>query len=371
MPGSPTSRPKSRAGWLGAALVGAAIGALVAGGIVYATRDRTRTIVVSNNSSVIARPKDIQGILAKVEPAVVAISQTGFTPGNLGGVEPTAGAGTGMVISPDGLILTNAHVVNGATSIKVKFVDDPTEWSADVISIDPNADVAFIRVRGGKNFPTVTLGTSSRLQVGDDVVAIGNALALKGGPTVTEGIVSATGRRLDTDQGGTIDNAIQTDAAINPGNSGGPLVNSNGEVVGMNTAIAGEAQNIGFAIPIDSIKSRVADAKAGKQPPAHGFLGVSSETLDQQTADALGISARNGAVLVQVNPGSPAADAGLQRGDVITKVDGKSVTSNSDVSRAIGNHKPGDKVTITYVRGTETHNTSATLGSAPSTGTGG
>src|SRR5207244_2029642 len=187
----------------------------------------------------------------------------------------------------DGLVLTNNHVISGASSIKVRFADGKVA-DATVIGSSAAADVAVVKVGGVSNLPTVELGNSGKLAVGDDVVAIGNALALPGGPTVTEGIVSATGRSIDAGDE-HLDGVIQTDAAINPGNSGGPLVNSDGQVIGMNTAIAGEGQNIGFAIAIHTIKPLISQLKTGKTI-AQAFLGVSTETVDAALAQQFGLT---------------------------------------------------------------------------------
>src|SRR5205814_7559035 len=179
-----------------------------------------------SNTSHIAKG-DVQSILSKVEPGVVAINTRGFSQGGGGffnQIVPQQGAGTGMIISPDGTVLTNNHVINGATNIQVTLTTDNKSHPATLLGSDPNADVAVIKIQGVNNLPTVKLGRSSSLKVGDDVVAIGNALALPGGPTVTSGIVSAVDRTIDAENE-RLEHLIQTDAAINPGNSGGPLVN--------------------------------------------------------------------------------------------------------------------------------------------------
>src|SRR5204862_4625603 len=179
-------------------------------------------------------------------------------------------------ISPDGTVLTNNHVINGATNIQVTLTTDNKSHPATLLGSDPNADVAVIKIQGVNNLPTVKLGRSSSLEVGDDVVAIGNALALPGGPTVTSGIVSAVDRTIDAENE-RLEHLIQTDAAINPGNSGGPLSNAAGEVIGMNTAVAGQAQNIGFAIAIDTVKPNAEGLKRGKGVvKSTAFLGVST-----------------------------------------------------------------------------------------------
>ena len=220
-------------------------------------------------SAPLARPGDIYSILDRVEPAVVSVSVSGFAQDDLTSVTPRAGAGTGVILTPDGDVLTNAHVIANAGAIKVKLPTGDKTYDAVLLGSDPAADVAVIHVQGVSNLPTVTLGRSANVRVGDQVVAIGNALALPGGPTVTTGIVSALDRTIGS---GTrrLTNLIQTDAAINPGNSGGPLVNANAEVVGINTAVIqassqGDAQNIGFAIASDTIRPMIEDLRQARR----------------------------------------------------------------------------------------------------------
>jgi S1-C subfamily serine protease len=203
----------------------------------------------------------------------------------------------------------------------------------------------------------VTLGSSANLKVGDDVVAIGNALDLKGGFTVTRGIVSALNRSIDSEDGGQLTGLIQTDAAINPGNSGGPLVNAAGQVVGINTAVSGQAQNIGFAIAIDGIKAKLDKLRTGQSTAtqARAYLGVSSQAIDGTP----------GATVTDVGAGTPAAGAGIQPGDVITAIDTTAVNNPDDLGTAIQAHKPGDRVTVTIQRGTTKRTTSVTLGTRP------
>ena len=369
-PASPVEPDRRRGlGWVVAALIGALVGAAVSGGIVAATRDDDNGTAASTaparNTSVINRVDDIQGILRKVEPAVVSISTRGFSSGDVFGIQPTQGAGTGMVLTSDGVVLTNAHVVRGATSLRVRF-SDGKEHDGTVLGALTTADVALVKVSGVSGLPTVELGRSGDLKQGDDVVAIGNALALQGGPTVTEGIVSALGRSIDTDEG-RLEGVIQTDAAINPGNSGGPLVNAAGEVVGMNTAVAGEAQNIGFAIAIDTIKPLVDQLKTGQSAP-QAFLGVSSAPVDASVAQQFGLKENSGALVVEVTPGSPAENAGLQQGDVVTRVDGENISSSDDLVATIRRHKAGDKVKLEYTRGSDKRTVTVTLGSRPVSG---
>ncbi len=372
-----SSAPKSRSGFkqfVVGVVVGGVVGALVAGGIVVATRDdntNSSTHVVERvvpangrNTSVFAKPADIQGVLAKIEPAVVAITTGGATdlfdnPGTSGG------AGTGFVVSPDGVIVTNNHVVEGAKgAIEVSF-SDGTKEKATVLGNDAAIDLAVIKV-DATNLPVAKLGDSSVLRVGDQVIAIGNALALDGGPSVTQGIVSALNRQISEQNGAALYNLIQTDAAINPGNSGGPLVNSSGEVVGINTAIASptEAQNVGFAISISTVSDSIDQLRAGKNVRLP-YLGVSSERLTPAQAKELGANVQTGALVRQVTKASPADAAGIEKGDVIIRVGDTKVTTAEDVGTAVRQKKAGDKVSVTVDRRGRQQTVEVTLGVRP------
>ncbi len=269
-------------------------------------------------------------------------------------------------MSDDGLVLTNAHVIAGATSITVTLADRSTE-SATLVGSDPDNDVALIRISGAAGLPAASLGESSKLEVGDGVVAVGNALALDGGPSVTSGIVSALERDI-SDSDITLRGLIQTDAAINPGNSGGPLVNLNGEVVGMNTAIIQNSNNIGFAIPIDRIKPMITELKTfnGTVRP-RTFLGVSTVTLNPESRAEFKVTApanAKGVVVVEVVAGSPAAALGLKPGDVVTSFDGKVVEESKDMVELVRNKDPKDQVVVKWYRGSSEMSGSASLGTA-------
>src|SRR2546423_1825749 len=273
---APTRRPI-----ILAATVGAVVGALVAGLLVAAVKENKssnsgRALTFSNNTSKIARTGDIQEILARVEPAVVAIRTRTLSLGDFLRPVPGEGAGTGFVIGSDGAIVTNNHVVAGAQTIEVVFADD-RKMPARVLGRDPTTDLAVLKV-DASDLPVAGLGDSGALKVGDDVIAIGNALALEGGPTVTRGIVSAEDRTITAENGVRLEHVIQTDTAINPGNSGGPLVNSAGEVVGINTAVAGDAQNIGFSIAITPAKPIIDELRQGTVR-TRPFLGVKMFSL--------------------------------------------------------------------------------------------
>ncbi len=191
--------------------------------------------------------------------------------------------------------------------------------------------------------PAVELGDSDAAQVGDEVVAIGNALALEGGLSVTRGIISGTDRTVDTDAGSSLVGMLQTDAAINPGNSGGPLLNAQGQVIGINTAIANpaSAQNVGFAIPISKAKPIIEDLRLGR---AAAFLGVSTQNVTPALARELDLEVQSGAYVAKVTADTPAKDAGIQEGDVIVEIGGKAIEDSADVQTAVREHRPGDKV---------------------------
>jgi serine protease Do len=256
-----------------------------------------------------------------------------------------------MVLSSDGYILTNNHVVADANSVTVTFTDNKKRI-ATIIGTDPANDVAVLKV-DATGLASVRLGDSAKAQVGEPVVAIGNALALPGGPTVTTGIVSALNRTIDGNND-TLQGLIQTDAAINPGNSGGPLVNARGEVIGMNTAILQNTNSIGFAIASNQIKPIIERLKKDGTNPASAnkprtFLGVSTQTVTKDLQDRFGLGAGKGVLVVDITPGSPADNAGLQSGDVITNFDGKEVLTDNELVAAVQAHKVGDQVKVAWV----------------------
>lgn len=289
---------------------------------------------------------DLQSLLTKAQPSVVAI-QTGDESSIYGG------AGTGVIIDADGDVLTNAHVVGGAGSVQVRL-HDGREVTADLVGSFPDADIALVRLRDTSRLTPAELGSSEEARVGDDVVAIGNALNLGGLPSVTVGILSAKDRMIQTPEI-TLTRLLQTDAAINPGNSGGPLLNARGQVIGINTAIIGDAQNIGFAIPIDVIRPLIEDLRSGNGAitPDDAFLGVVTVDVAELSPDLLDeyrISASRGAVITEVTEGTAAADAALGIGDVVVAVDGDRVEASEDLGELIRRHRPGDEVVIVYER---------------------
>jgi S1-C subfamily serine protease len=364
-----------------AGLVGGLVGAVVAGAVAFGTVKVTddhdaAAAPRSAAPSVVASPAalngafDIHGVLDKVGNAVVAIEVGQQRGRNIYGT----GAGSGFIISDDGYVITNNHVVEGADAITVKFADG-TEEDATLVGTSATHDVAVVKIGNIHGATPLKLADSTNLRVGDDVLAIGNALDLGDSPTVTLGIVSAKGRTIDTqsENGAAehLEGLIQTDAAINPGNSGGPLVNAAGEVVGINSAGVQGANNIGFAIDINSVKDVIDQLKQGKDVAASDpFLGVGTASvsdLDDATREQYGVTVDQGAVVTEVVPGSAAADAGLQVGDVIVKADGKDVTSSDDLRTAIVAKKPGDKMTVDVKRDGADQSVEVTVGSRSET----
>ena len=370
------------------ALVAALVGGLV-GALVGAGSQQTVVEKFFPNESVLAKPQDIQAVLAKVEPAVVSIDSESGSTGAPGG-DFVQAAGSGMILTPDGEILTNNHVVTGATTVTVTLFGQSRALAAHVVGTDPGEDLALVQIDHVSGLPVVTLGDSSLTRVGDSVLAIGNALALAGGPSVTEGIVSAENRSLsaqnDSGQLENLTSLLQTDAAINPGNSGGPLVNAQAEVVGMNTAVASSSsgnaptQNIGFAIAVDSVKPRLAELRTGGtggtgangpqlSPVANSaYIGVTLAAVTATVKRQFHLTPTSGALVTSVQPGSPAQGASLEVHDVIVQCDGATVTSPGDLVAAIHPLKPGGQVTLVVYRGSSTITADLTLGARPSGG---
>jgi S1-C subfamily serine protease len=278
-------------------------------------------------------------------------------------------------------VITNNHVIElftsggGTGSITVTEYGQKKADPATLVGYNAQQDVALLKINNPTpNLPTVTFGSSSKAVVGDAVVAIGNALGLAAGtPTVTQGIVSALGRAVSAGGEGTVtenlQNLIQTDAAINPGNSGGPLIDTAGQVIGMNTAVAGSAddgtnaQNIGFAIPADEIESLLPQLeKGGPATNGGGYLGVDITTLTSALRQQYGFTPTSGVVVLSVISGSPADKAGLVQGDIIVDVDGTAVTSAADLQNLIQKDKAGQMVQITYYVGNSKRTTTVTLG---------
>lgn len=345
-----------------AGLVGGLVGALVSLMILGIAAlwpsggdgDAARPIVPTGGAAV-----DVGAVLSAVEPSVVSIETRSSI------AEGQAGAGSGIVLTRDGLVLTNAHVVAGLNEIQVGLFGGERA-PAVLVGSFPEADVALIQIEGRDDLAPATLGSSADLQVGQEVIAIGNALNLGGRPTVTRGIVSALDRSLSA-EGITLSNLVQTDAAINPGNSGGPLVDAAGQVVGVNTAIIGDAQNIGFSIAIDTVKPLIEEIRAGGGDVRgdQAFLGVNTtDVADEPFANRsrFGITVDEGAFVQSVVPNSAAAEAGLEPGDVVVGINGEPTPGAARVGEIVRQLRPGDQVTVDVVRLGELLQVTATLG---------
>lgn len=255
--------------------------------------------------------------------------------------------GSGFLLSADGYIVTNNHVIEGADSIKVNLLADKNgerSYDAEVVGTDQETDLALLKIKADVALPYLDFGDSDSLKVGQWVMAIGNPFGLD--HTVTAGIVSAKGRTIGA---GPYDNFIQTDASINPGNSGGPLINMDGQVIGINTAIIASGQGIGFAIP-SRLAKQVIDQLKEHKTVKRGWLGVSIQDVDDNAAKALGLNNARGALVASVTPGDPADKAGIKAGDVIVAVDDVSINDAGDLTRKIGDLLPGEKITLSVWR---------------------
>ena len=275
--------------------------------------------------------------------------------------------GSGVIISSDGYIITNNHVIDDADKIKV-IMYDKTELEASVIGVDPLSDLAVIKIEADIVLPEIKMGNSDKLSVGEWVVAIGSPFGLHLNHTVTAGIVSAIGRSNVISKL-TYEDFIQHDAAINPGNSGGALLNLDGELVGINTAIATDGYSksnagVGFAIPINQA-IRVIDDLLDDGSVSRGWLGVQIQNIDQAIADALNLENKDGALIISIVPDSPASESGLQEDDIIIKVDSRDINNDRALMKAISSKRPGDFTNFTIIRGDEKLRISVTLGKRP------
>jgi putative serine protease PepD len=336
-----------------------------AGAVIYAAASPSTTSTTAGSTAVAAQPADVTTTVSnltqlydKITPGVVDITVTSNTPssgfGQGGGT--TQAEGSGFVVDTSGHIVTNQHVVDGATSITVRFKDGKTV-KATLVGTDPSTDIAVIKVDvAASELHPLTLGTSSTVEPGQEVAAIGSPFGLA--ETMTSGIVSAIDRTIQAPNNYSIAGAIQTDAPINHGNSGGPLLDLSGNVIGVNAQIesdSGGNDGVGFAIPIDAVKS-VANTLIAGGKVEHAYLGI-------HVGDAANAS---GAQVSSVQSGSPASKAGVKAGDVITALDGKAITKADDLTAGVSSHQPNDKVTLTMTRDGKTLTLDVTLGVRPS-----
>jgi serine protease Do len=306
-----------------------------------------------------------QDLVGRVAPAVVSIVTESVSYDWFWQAIPQTGAGSGIIISPDGYIVTNNHVVDGATKVTVTVSDGDT-FEANIVGTDAQTDLAVLKIEANNLTYLHFLNNSlEQLSVLDPVVAVGNALALPGGPTWTTGVVSNLGRSIEESTGVVLDDIIQTDAAINAGNSGGPLLDAAGQVIGINVAIASNAENIGFAISTDTaipvVESLISEGKV-----ARPWLGVSVTTVTPTIQQYYNLSVDSGALITSIATDSPADKAGLKPGDVMTKMDDESIGSADDLVSAIASHQVGDQVQVTYYRGSVQNTAIVVLGQSPS-----
>jgi S1-C subfamily serine protease len=319
---------------------------------------------------------NVRAVADRVEPAVVDINTVLLADSSGRTAEA---AGTGMILTSTGQVLTNNHVVQGATSVTVTIDGRSGTFSAQVVGADPVDDVALIQIQGVSGLPTVTLADSSTLKVGQEVVAIGNALGQGGTQSVTSGTILALGRSITVSDGRggseSLTNVIEMDAPIQPGDSGGPLVNAAGQVVGMITAGSREGRSQGpsdegFAIASNDALNVINEIRAGHESSniiigPVGFLGVEVQNLDAAAISRLGLNVSSGALVVGVFPGSPAAGAGMPEDSVITAIDGTKVESADAMGPIMHRYEPGDQVRVTWVDGRGTHTRTVSLVTGP------
>ena len=316
---------------------------------------------VSLSTAVSMPTTEVVKVLA---PSVVNISTELATAGLFNSPFSPSGIATGIILSPEGHVLTNYHVVESGLDITVTL-NDGANYGAEVVGQDPVTDLAVIKIVDIEGLEPARLGDSGTLEVGEDVIAIGHAMGLRGAPTVSKGVVSALERAVDTTHNTTIVDLIQTDASINPGNSGGPLVNSRAEVIGINTVVVSAGQGIGFAININDAKE-IARQIIDQGFVRRGYLGILPLAVNPLVAAQLGIDPEiEGILLRQVIPGSAADDAGLRDGDIILSMDDQPLRNNGELSKLLISHQPGDVVNVTLFRDGEDLIASVTLGERP------
>ena len=336
-------------------------------------KNNSLTSGVDGNQVVTEDEADLANIVKKVGPTVVSVVTTQTT--GSGRFQTTSeGAGTGIIVSADGYILTNRHVVQDARTLEIINSEGERYSDVTLVGSDPLNDIAILKIKGAKDLPAAELGDSGTVRVGQRVIAIGNSLGQYQN-TVTSGIISGLGRPVTaaTDELGmnveSLTDLLQTDAAINPGNSGGPLINMAGQVIGINTAIVSDAQSVGFAIPINAargiIRGVLADGTIQK-----AYLGVQFVAITPDIRAELNLSERNGALVksgtsgqAAVISGGPADKAGIREGDIITKVDDRVIGEQGGLGSLIAEFLPGEKVTLTIIRDGKTQEVSVTLGS--------
>lgn len=342
----------------------------MSGALIYRLFDKPREVVIREDSSaryaatlgedplneirprtfLSASPTEFTGAAEAATPAVVNIRtmQKGRN-FHFWGEGVNTATGSGVILSADGLIVTNNHVIEGADRIEITL-NDKREFEAEVIGVDPSTDLALLRIKAS-NLPFMTFGNSDSLRVGEWVLAVGNPFNLES--TVTAGIVSAKGRSIDILEGqDRIESFIQTDAAVNPGNSGGALVNSNGELIGINTAIitrSGRYEGYSFAVPANLVRKVIRDLR-DYGTVQRGLLGVFIENLNSRQAEALGLESVEGVLITRVSPGGAAEEAGMRKGDVIIRINNVKTRTLAEMQEQVGRFRPGNVLSVEYIR---------------------
>lgn len=348
----------------GAVIVAILGGAIGAGGVYYAFKNSIPVSTLENNSNTSVNPPAFKGedgaltvpqVVEKVTPAVVGVSTKSLVRDQFFNVKEQEGLGSGFIINEDGYVVTNYHVINGAQEVKVIF-SDGKEVNAKVVNYDAERDIAVIKITDDVKMPGIAqLGDSSTVKAGEEVIAIGNPLGKEFSSTVTKGIVSSPNRKMKTENGNVLD-YIQTDAAINPGNSGGPLINSKGEVIGINTAkkVGEDIEGIGFAIPINEVKTRL-----GSLSKPILKLGITARTVTPELAKENKLE--EGVYVVGVQEFSPAEKAGLKIGDLIIEFGGKRVKTLEELNQVKSQYNDGDSVPVEIIRDGKKVNLNLTL----------
>lgn len=383
-PPKPTATKKEKSS--NAGLIGGVVFAVLLGccGFVFGLLAFVSTIAVDdtppvaqidgyyNGNSIEFEETSIANIVSKVTPAVVSIITTTRTSSFWGYGGYSQAAGTGMIVTDDGYVLTNKHVIEDATAIQIITDAGDTYDDVDIVGEDPLNDVAYLKINNASNLPTITLGDSKTIAVGQPVLAIGNALGAYQN-SVTQGIIGGTGRSIEAgDENGynveTLTDMLQTDAAINPGNSGGPLVNAAGEVIGINTAVSTDANGLGFAIPISATKGMLNNIiQNGKAERA--YMGLTYITITAEVAKEYKLGVTQGAYISTgdnrgsaIVSGGPAALAGIRDGDIVTHVGSVPVGRAGSISTLVGEYKAGDTIELTLLRNGQTSVVKVTLG---------
>ena len=348
----------------GAVIVAILGGAIGAGGVYYAFKNSIPVSTLENNSNTSVNPPAFKGedgaltvpqVVEKVTPAVVGVSTKSLVRDQFFNVKEQEGLGSGFIINEDGYVVTNYHVINGAQEVKVIF-SDGKEVNAKVVNYDAERDIAVIKITDDVKMPGIAqLGDSSTVKAGEEVIAIGNPLGKEFSSTVTKGILSSPNRKMKTENGNVLD-YIQTDAAINPGNSGGPLINSKGEVIGINTAkkVGEDIEGIGFAIPINEVKTRL-----GSLSKPILKLGITARTVTPELAKENKLE--EGVYVVGVQEFSPAEKAGLKIGDLIVEFGGKRVKTLEELNQVKSQYNDGDSVPVEIIRDGKKVNLNLTL----------